>query len=194
MQTNEINQLSIQDMEFSKPNEEQAALIHAYSTKNARKRFNKRFIISLIIAIVVIVGETIARYYYKNDITHSRRATIPGMIAVVLTAFVLYNLISFIWTKMKTNMDDILNRYECVCGIVTEKYDSRHLSETTREAVPNYILFSNEQGHCVTALPVKSFAKFQSVQVGDEILVLKMNPMGMAAYDFVTISSSSHIL
>lgn len=85
---------------------------------------------------------------------------------------------------MKIKMDDFLNKYECMYGVVTEKYDSRHLSKKSGQPTDNYILFSNGEGYCTTALSVKNLQTFKSINIGDEILILKCNLMGMPSYEF----------
>lgn len=184
MNTNEINQLSIADMDFFQPTEEQISFIHGESACRLMKKFYKRMLISFLVSFIVILMETIGRINMSTE-GNTYYKSIPKMIIIVLIVLAIYNIISFIYTRVKINMNDIVNRYQCVSGIITEKYDSRQLSKKTREFVPNYILFSNEQGHCTTALPTKKHDIFCQAAVGDEILVIKESPMGMAKYDFL---------
>lgn len=184
MNTNEQKKLLIDDMHFLKPDQKQEALIADYSTHQYMVKFRRRFLISLVIALIVIIVEYIARRYTMET---PIPGSIPGMLFFVSLLFVIYNIISYIYIRMKIKMDDFLNKYECMYGMVTEKYDGRHLSKKSGQPTDNYILFSNEEGHCTTALSVKSSQRFQSINIGDEILVLKCSPMGMAHYEFIQI-------
>ena len=170
MKTKEQTNLLIDDMHFKKPDKEQEAMITRYSSREYKTKFRRRFIISLMITLIIILCEYIARRY---TMTNPRPDTIPGMIIFMISVFIIYNIISYIYMQVKTNMNDILNRYECTYGIVTEKYDGRHLSQKSGEISHNYILFSNEEGHCTTALSVKNLQMFQSDHIGDKILLLK---------------------
>lgn len=194
--TNNQTNLLIDDMHFFIPDEDQKTLITRFSSQEFKAGFRRRFIISLITALIVLTAELIARGY-TNKHAHSRMfqypgaETIPGVVAFVAFVFLLFNLLSFLYMKIKIQMNDIAARYECAQGIITEKYDGRHLSQTSGEASRNYILFSNEEGHCTTALSVKNLQTFQSVQVGDEILVIKYKPLGNAGYTFIPLEKKS---
>lgn len=191
--TNEQKNLLIDDMHFFIPNEEQKTLITRFSSHKFKEGFYKRFIISLITAFVFFTVEFIARTYTnRHAVSHffhyPGAETIPGMIIFVVFVFLLFNLLSFIYMRIKIQMNDITARYECMQGIVTEKYDGRHLSQSSGEASRNYILFSNEEGHCTTALSVNNLQTFQSIQAGDEILVIKYKSLGTTDYSFIPLT------
>lgn len=197
IQTNERKNLLIDDMHFFIPDEKQKNLILRFSSQEFKQRFYKRFLISVVIILVILIAELIARGYTNRHaksrfFVYPGADTIPGMLVFVAFIFLLFNLLSFIYMKVKIQMNDIAARYECMHGIVTEKYDGRQLSQTSGEASKNYILFSNEEGHCTTALSVKNLQTFQSVQVGDEILVIKYKPLGTSGYTFIPLEQGTH--
>lgn len=179
MNTTDLNHLAIEDMTFHQPDSSEEQRIHQHNRSSSEKKLSRQRIISLIIAIVVIIAEFIARIGLGTE------KTITTMTYVVLGVLLLYNIISYVASNMKLQMNDISEKYECLAGTVAEKYDSRHLAKTTRENVPSYILFHNEQGYCTTALPIKDSKLFQSINVGDEILVVKGNAMGHSHYTFI---------
>lgn len=197
MNTNKQTNLLIDDMHFLTPDKEQEELITRFSSIEHKTKFYKRFIISLITALIILVVELIARGF-TNKHAHSRffhypgAETIPGMIIFVVSVFVIFNVLSFIFMWVKIQMNDVVNKYKCTYGIVTDKYDSRHLSQKSGEASQNYILFSNEEGHCTTALSVKDIQTFQSIDVGDEILVIKYNPLGISGYTFIPLTKKQN--
>lgn len=178
-QEKETPNFSIDDMDFFQPDDAQTEMIRRHFTESTKKKFNQRLLFSLAAALIVIAAESIARFPSRSD-------SIPGMLGFVTAAFLIYNMISYLYMVMKSKMNDSLNRYECVYGTVTEKYDSRHLSRESGENVPSYILFGTEQGHCSTALSVKNLKVFQAVKTGDKILVIKHQPMGNVYYDFIS--------
>lgn len=181
MKLNENNHISIADITFSKPDKEQFKQITTHFQNLYLKAFKKRIFTSLICAFIVILAEIIGRTNL-----HTTDTIIP-MITTVIIVFFIFNLISFIYMKIKSNMNDIMNKYECTHGIITEKFDSKHIEQTTNETASNYILFSNEQGHCVTALSTKNKQLFQSLKISDEILVIRYCPMGNVRYEFFKI-------
>jgi hypothetical protein len=83
-------------------------------------------------------------------------------------------------------MNDILNKSQCIEGVVSEKYTSSSISKNKSDKIPNYILFDTGNIHCVTAIPTKDKALFCRLRPGDEILVLKMIPMGNTKYSFIS--------
>lgn len=194
--TNKPTNLLIEDMHFEKPDSEQEALISRVSSVKYKANFYKRLIISLAAALIILAAEFIARVYtnkhaYSLYFRYAGADTMPDVIIFVVSVFLIFNLLSFVFMKIKTAMNDILNKYECAYGIVTEKYDGRHLSQTSGEISHNYILFSNEEGHCTTALSVKKQQVFQSIDVGDEILVVKYKPLGTAGYTFIPVEKKT---
>jgi len=194
--TKEQKNLLIDDMHFSIPDEEQKTLITRFSSQKFKEGFLRRLLISLAASLIFLTAELIARGYTNKRarslmFRYPGAETIPGVIAFVIFIFLFFNLLSFIYMRIKIQMNDIAARYECTRGIITEKYDGRHLSQTSGEASKNYILFSNEEGHCTTALSVKNPQIFQSIQAGDEILVVKYKPLGMAGYTFIPIKEKS---
>lgn len=178
MNTTDLKHLGIDDIIFHQPDSSEEQQIQDFNIREANKTLSKQRIISLIVALIVIIIEIIARIGLKTE------DTITGMTFVILGVLLLYNIVMYISSIMKRQMKDIAEKYQCVTGTVAEKYDSRHLSKASRENVPSYILFHNEQGYCTTALPVKSEKAFQNIQVGDKILVIKGNAMGNAHYTF----------
>lgn len=177
--TQETPNFSIEDLDFFQPDAAQTEIIRRHFAENGKKHFNRRLLLSLAAAFLVIAAESFARFPSRPD-------SIPGMVRFVTAAFFIYTILSYLYMMMKSKMNDSLNRYECVYGTVTEKYDSRHLSRESRENVPSYILFCTEQGHCSTALSVRNLSVFQGVKIGDKILVIKHQPMGNARYDFIS--------
>ncbi len=180
MNTHDLNHLAISDMIFHSPDNTEREKIHNFFLKESRQKLARQRFFSLIIAVIIIITEIIGRFNMGTQ------HTITGMTIIVLGALMLYNIVITITTGMKRQMSDIVEKYQCVSGIVVEKYDSEHLSQTNRENVPSYILFYNEQGYCTTALSVKNKKHFQSIQVGDNILVIKGHAMGNAHYTFTT--------
>ena len=178
MNTTDLKHLAIDDILFHQPDSAEEQRIQNFNIVEANKKLSKQRMISLAIALVVIIVEIIARISLETE------DTITGMAFVILGVLLLYNIAMYISSNMKRQMKNIAEKYQCVTGIVAEKYDSRHLSKTTRENVPSYILFHNEQGYCTTALPVKDSKTFQDILIGDEILVIKGNAMGNTHYTF----------
>lgn len=192
MNTNEQKNLLINDMHFSIPDEAQKTLIARVSSQKFKKGFYKRFFISMITAFVIFTVEFIARTYTNRHAVsrffhYPGAETVPSMTIFIVFVFIVFNLLSFTYMHTKIQMNDISAKYECMQGIVTEKYDGRHLSQSSGEASRNYILFSNEEGHCTTALSVKNLHTFQSIEAGDEILVIRYKPLGIANYTFIPL-------
>ena len=185
MKLNENNYIQIADVTFSKPDKEQLTMITSYFQETYKQGFFKRLMISLVAAILVIISESIGR---KNIGTMN---TIPAMIAAVSVVFVIFNVLSYLYSRIKSNMGDIVNKYECTTGVITEKFDSRNLSRKSQQNVPNYILFSNEQGHCVTALSTKNLNYFRTLKVSDEILIIRYCPMGNYRYEFLKLNGTN---
>lgn len=176
----------IEDMSFSQPEQTQSAIISQYFSKEYKQNMKKRFFISIIVAVVIVIAEVIARLQARPD-------TISGMLLFVISGFLVYNIISYLYTRTKCSMDDILNRYECTYGTVSSKYDGHLLSKKSRENVPNYILFENEQGHCTTALPVKDSVNFHNISEGDHILIVKLSPLGKTSYQFIPLAKKEEL-
>ncbi len=192
MNTNKQKNLLIDDMHFSIPDEEQKMLIARASSQKFKEAFYKRFFISLIVAFIFFTVEFIARTYTNRHAVsrffhYPGAETIPSMIIFVVFTFLIFNVVSFAYMYTKIQMNDISAKYECMQGIITEKYDGRHLSQSLGEASRNYILFSNEEGHCTTALSVKNLRIFQSIEAGDKILVIRYKPLGIANYTFIPL-------
>lgn len=193
MNTKEQKNLLIDDMHFFMPDEEQKTLITRFSSQKFKEGFYRRFLISLITAFIFFIVEFIARTYTNRHAVsrffhYPGAETIPGMMIFVALVFLVFNLLSFTYMRTKIQMNNIAAKYECMKGIVTEKYDGRHLSQSSGEASRNYILFSNEEGHCTTALSVKNLHTFQSIEAGDEILVIKYKPLGTTGYTFIPLT------
>ena len=143
--------IPIEDMTFFPPDKEQEALILQELKQQRKKSFCHRLILSLCIAVIVSVGEIIARFNY------SRPDTIPGMLFFVWFVFLLFNLISYISLMVKASMQHISDRCQCTLGMVTEKYGHKkqkaeqsirlehpgtmYLTGKTQDYIPNYILF-----------------------------------------------------
>lgn len=190
--------IPIEDMTFLPPDKEQETLILQELKQQRKKLFCHRLILSLCIAVIVSVGEIIARFNY------SRPDTIPGMLFFVWFVFLLFNLISYISLMVKASMQHISDKCQCTLGIVTEKYGHKkqkaeqsirpeqpgtiHLTGKTQDYIPNYILFKNDEGYCSTALLVKDRKTFQKIQAGNNILVIRQVSMGNITYDFILIS------
>ena len=167
-------------------------LIARVSSQKFKEAFYKRFFISLIVAFIFFTVEFIARTYTNRHAVsrffhYPGAETIPSMIIFVVFTFLIFNVVSFAYMYTKIQMNDISAKYECMQGIITEKYDGRHLSQSSGEASRNYILFSNEEGHCTTALSVKNLRIFQSIEAGDKILVIRYKPLGIANYTFIPL-------
>lgn len=178
MNTTDLKHLSIEDMVFHQPDSSEEQRIRDFNIRETEKKLSKQRIISLMIALIVIIAEFIARVGLNTE------DTITHMTFLILGVLLLYNIVMYISSNMRRQMKDVSEKYQCMTGIVAEKYDSRHLTKTTRENVPSYILFHNEQGYCTTALPVKDTKIFLDMNVGDEILIIKGNAMGNTHYTF----------
>lgn len=179
MESTEKKNLPIDQMEFFSPNEEEAKLIADFSQNAFTNGFKKRIFISTIIAIFIILFDSLGR------INLDTQNTIPGMILIVVFVLILFNILSFVYYKVKINMNDLLNKYQCVEAVVSEKYSSKFISRKGTDNIPDYILFDTGDIHCVTAIPTKDKDVFLQAEVGTDILIIKMFPMGNVRYSFI---------
>lgn len=183
MNATEQLRLPIEDITFYPPDESEVQMICSYYQKDITSHLKKRFYISVAVALFVAAFQILADLFTYHG--HELLSHILITLLVVGIGFLVFNVISYVYSRVRYSMDEIMNHCECVNATIDECYDSRLLSRKTRQNVPNYILFHTEQGHCTTALPVKDVKKFSQSKMNEQILVIKRSPMGKITYDYL---------
>ncbi len=185
MNINDTEKPDLKDLIFHKPDSEEDHLIRAYRKSCGKSRFFLWLFRSAILCICIILIEGVARAYNPNPSVATVK-TIPHMIFLVISLFVLFNFIHYIAIKVRLTMNEAANQCECLRGTVTELIDKKQLSKTSHQFVPDFFLFRCEQGACSTAIPIRDNTSFHTVQKDTPVLILKNSPMGVVSYDFLT--------
>lgn len=129
--------------------------------------FSKRAVISVIAAAIIMIMEYIGRINADN------KSSIPGAFAFIITAVVIFNLLSYGYVILKKSMDIYKEHLSYIYGTVSEKYSRQK----------NYILFETESNCCTTAVAVQNADDFSSMAVGDSVLIVKSIPYGSEVYE-----------
>ena len=183
--------LSIKDITFFPPTNEQEGQVRSLAFKQYKNKAFRRFFWSIPVFIVILAGEVIARIcaptYSISGFYYLGKDSIPTTVMSICLLFVVFHCLSVLQLFLKYKMNQTADRYECLCGEITDKYDSRNMTVDAKKKVPNYLLFSCEQGHCTTALPVNDKKLYHTVKIGDPILVIRHNPIGNVSYSFLPL-------
>lgn len=181
---NTVNKTYIEalDIPFEEIGEKEEKIITDEINRNLIKHFKKRFIYSVLIAIVVCILEIIGR------INQNRTDSIPGVIIVFMVFLVIFNLLSYGYVILKRKMDVYSAHSVCVYTKITEKYGQNKLSDENKQKSKNYVILESDHFHCTTAFPIEDYAVFNNMKIGDDVLLVKSSPYGNIQYDLYRIN------
>ena len=179
---NTINKIHISadDLVFAAAGEKETAIIGKSKNTILFKGFKKRVIISVILGIVIAMGDYFGR---KNQ--HTENAFL-GAFVFIAVAVIIFNLLSYGYIVLKRKMDAYTDKMEILYCTVSEKYNQHKLSMENKKPSQNYILLETDTCFCTTAFPVKDIKEFNKLSIGDTVLLLKSSPFGDAHYEIFT--------
>lgn len=180
MNTNNKIHVNADDLVFNTIGSRETAIINKSRNKILFKGFKKRAVISVILGIVIAIGEYIGR---KNQHIEN---TIKGTFAFIIAAVVVFNLLSYGYIVLKRKMDLYTDNMKILYCTVSEKYNQYKLSKENQKHAQNYILLETDTHYCTTAFPVKDINEFNRLSIGDTVLLLKNSPFGDAHYEVFT--------
>lgn len=176
-----ISTLPIENIDFNPISENELSIIGAYKNKNLFSAFTSRAIISVIVIAIIMIAEYIGRHSTNTS------KTIPGMIVFLIIVLMVFNLLSFIYMVLKKKIDLYNNHLSCVYGTVSEKYNKHLLSRQNNEKSNDYILFDKDSIHCSTAIKVADYDVFKHLEIGDEVIIVKVELYGDISYELYNI-------
>ncbi len=172
--------IAIADIEFAPIGDKELNIITFTRNRRLFSAFVHRIYISVIVTIIVMVMEFIGRSNPRYE------KTIPGSLAFIFIAFIVFNLLSYGYMTLKKQMDIYRDHLSFVYGTITEKYDNHTLSKQNNQKSKNYVLFDTENVHCITAIAVAGSAEFKDIKPGDNVLVVKSSSYGDNHYELYT--------
>lgn len=180
-------QLAIADIEFDKLTGNEQHIVMTHRNQKLLAAFKKRLAVSIIVTVIVLVMEIVAR------ILNSRQNTLPGAIAFILVAFAVYTLLSYGYMKLKQKIDLYTDELSCIYGNVCEKYDHVTLSKENRQKSADFILFDSANIHCTTAIPIRNKADFNMLTINTPILIIRSVTYGDASYEVYPVNNSNNL-
>lgn len=180
MSINNKIHVNADDLVFNAVNEKETAIISKARDKILFQGFKKRAIISVILGIIIAIGECIGR---KNQHIDN---TIPGALGFIAAAVIIFNLLSFGYIVLKRKMNLYTDKMEVLYCTISEKYNQHKLSRENKKHSQNYILLETDNYYCTTAFPVKNIQEFNKLSIGDTVLLLKKAPFGDVHYEIFT--------
>lgn len=180
MNTDNKIHVNADDLVFHTADSRETSIVNKFRSKILFDGFKKRAFISVILGVIIAVGEYIGR---KNQHIEN---TIKGAFIFIFAAIVIFNLLSYGYVVLKRKMDLYTDNMEILYCTVSEKYNQHTLSKEASKRAQNYILLETDTHYCTTAFPVKDIKEFNRLSIGDTVLLLKNSPFGDAHYEVFT--------
>jgi hypothetical protein len=172
MEESKVIYESIDNFTFSTSSEVENRIILHNRWNSLINIFNKRLLLTGLISIIVIILETIG---LKNQ---GKLDQADEMSLYVLLFFVIINLLSILNIYLKVKLITFSNSHEYIYGDIYE------ISKNS----PFYVLFEKENKRCTTAINIKNIEVYNSLKMGEKILILRDVTSGVPKYEvFKTI-------
>lgn len=159
---------NIENIHFTNAEEKEKSIILSFTRDLFYFGFQKRLFISIVISIFAVVIE----FFGKKS--QDQLDIFPESALIIFAALILFNIFSFLYIILKEKLNLYTLETEIIYGKISEKSKSKG---------PLYILFSTDKYECTTALTIKYPSLFDSLKVGDEILVTRSTITGTAKYN-----------
>lgn len=180
MSTNNKKHVNADDLVFDPLGESEAKIIEKARNKILFSAFKKRTIASVIVGIIVAVGEFIGRKNLHIEYT------LGGTFAFIAAAVVVFNLLSYGYVVLKRRIDLYSDNSEFLYCTVAEKYSQYKLSNENKKKSHNYVILETERFYCNTAFPVNDTDEYDRISVGDRVMLVKNSPFGDVHYELFT--------
>ena len=180
MSINNKIHVSADDLVFATAGEREISIISNARNKLLSAGFKKRAVISVILGIVIAVGEFFGR---KNQHIEN---TILGAFGFIAAAIIVFNLLSYGYIVLKRKMDLYTDNPEILYCTVSEKYSQSKFEQENKKLAQNYIILETDSHYCTTAFPVKNREEFDGLSIGGTVLLLRSSPFGDVHYEIFT--------